>query len=70
MPGRNSEKDRSMAADLKKRGVRRTTSQCPWGCGRAISNGGGPLIAHLGTCRGPFRGHGKKAALKAARGEA
>lgn len=52
MPGKNSTKDKSMAADLKKRGAERTTGRCPWGCGRAIANGGGPLLSHLGQCKG------------------
>lgn len=52
MPGKNSTKDKSMAADLKKRGVERTTGRCPMGCGRAIANGGSDLLAHLGHCKG------------------
>jgi hypothetical protein len=47
-----STKDKAMAADLKKRGVERTTGSCPMGCGRAIPNGGGPLLVHLGQCQG------------------
>lgn len=52
MPGKRTNKDKAMAADLKKKGVQRTTGKCPWGCGRPIAIGGGPLIAHLGQCRG------------------
>lgn len=52
MPGKNSGKDASMAKMLKEQGVERTTGACPWGCGRSIPNGGGPLVAHLGQCRG------------------
>lgn len=48
-------KDKAMAAYLKERGVKRTTGQCPWGCGRAVSNGGGPLLIHLNTCKGSPR---------------
>jgi hypothetical protein len=42
-----------MASFLKERGVSRESGACPWGCGRLISNGGGPLISHLGQCKGP-----------------
>lgn len=52
MPGKNSNKDKSMAADLKKRGVERTTGRCPMGCGRPITNGGNSLLVHLGSCKG------------------
>lgn len=45
-------KDKAMAAYLKTRKVQRLTGQCPWGCGKAVSNGGGPLLIHLNTCRG------------------
>lgn len=41
-----------MASYLKERRTTRDSGKCPWGCGRLISNGGGPLIAHLGQCRG------------------
>lgn len=41
-----------MAAMLKKQGVTRSTGACPWGCGRQIPNGGGPLVSHLGRCKG------------------
>jgi hypothetical protein len=47
-----SAKDKAMAAELKKRGVQRTTGMCPMGCGRALPNGGGALVVHLGHCRG------------------
>lgn len=52
MPGGKSMKDKSMAADLKKRGITRSTGACPWGCGRPVANGGGALVAHLGHCKG------------------
>lgn len=52
MPGTKSNKDKSMAADLKKRGITRGTGACPWGCGRLLANGGGALLAHLGQCKG------------------
>lgn len=42
-----------MASMLKKMGIERTSGACPWGCGAFVSNGGGPLIAHLGQCKGP-----------------
>lgn len=41
-----------MASDLKKHKVERNSSRCPWGCGHSIPNGGGPLISHLGQCKG------------------
>lgn len=47
-----SQKDKAMASHLKDLKVKRTTGQCPWGCGRAISNGGGALLSHLGHCKG------------------
>lgn len=52
MPSKKSSKDKSMASDLKKRGMERRTSSCPWGCGHSIAIGGGALIAHLGQCKG------------------
>lgn len=48
-----------MAAMLKAKGVKRTTGACPWGCGRQIENGGGPLVAHLGRCKGSSKGGGR-----------
>lgn len=41
-----------MAAHLKKLGIQRNSGACPWGCGMHVANGGGPLIAHLGQCKG------------------
>lgn len=52
MAGKKTNKDKSMAADLKKKGIQRTSGACPWGCGRQITNGGGHLVTHLGTCKG------------------
>lgn len=52
MPGVKSNKDKSMAADLKKRGIIRSSGACPWGCGAHVANGGGALVAHLGQCKG------------------
>ncbi len=52
MPSNRSTKDKTMASHLKKLGVERNSGACPWGCGRTIPNGGGPLIAHLGQCKG------------------
>lgn len=43
---------KAMAAYMKDRGIKRTTGQCPWGCGSPISLGGSALIAHLGRCQG------------------
>lgn len=45
-----------MAAMLKKIGMERNSGACPWGCGHFVANGGGPLIAHLGQCKGPSKG--------------
>lgn len=47
MAGKNSEKDRMMAADLKARGVTRTIMKCPM-CGHTISIEG--QIGHLNQC--------------------
>lgn len=52
MASNRSIKDKTMAAHLKKLGVTRNSGACPWGCGAHIANGGGPLIAHLGQCKG------------------
>lgn len=53
MANNRSMKDKEMAAMLKRIGAKRTTGACPWHCGRQIPIGGGPLVAHLGHCRGP-----------------
>lgn len=45
-------KSQTLAAWLKKHHVERTTGMCPWGCGRAVSNGGQALLAHLNNCQG------------------
>lgn len=55
MANDRSMKDKSMAAHLKKHGIVRGSGACPWGCGRQVTNGGGPLIAHLGQCKGKTR---------------
>lgn len=55
MANSRSIKDKAMAADLKKRGVERTTGQCPWGCGRSLTNGGQALMRHLSVCQGSGR---------------
>lgn len=44
-----------MASFLKDRKITRESSKCPWGCGRSIPNGGGPLVVHLGQCKGSPR---------------
>lgn len=56
MASNRSNKDKAMASMLKSRGITRSSGACPWGCGRSITNGGGPLLAHLGQCQGPTRG--------------
>jgi hypothetical protein len=40
------------ARRMKDMGIRRTSGSCPMGCGAQISNGGNPLISHLGRCVG------------------
>lgn len=52
MPGKKSNKDKSMAKELKDRGIERNSGACPWGCGRLIGNGGSALVIHLNTCKG------------------
>lgn len=52
MPGKKSMKDKSMAKELKDRGIERTSSACPMGCGRQVTNGGNNLVIHLGSCKG------------------
>lgn len=49
------QKDREMAANLKKFGIQRTTGQCPWGCGASLMIGGKSLTVHLNVCRGKVR---------------
>jgi hypothetical protein len=48
----NRAKSSAMAAHMKALGITRTTSQCPWGCGAAVRNGGEALLNHLNACRG------------------
>ena len=48
----NRAKSSAMAAHMKALGIRRTTGQCPWGCGASIRNGGEALLSHLNVCRG------------------
>lgn len=55
MSARTREKSRELAAWLKAKGIERTTGQCPWGCGRALLNGGPALLAHLTRCLGGLR---------------
>jgi hypothetical protein len=50
-----SNKSKALASWLKDHKVERTSGQCPWGCGRAITNGGQALLAHLNVCRGPAK---------------
>lgn len=48
----NRAKSAAQAAYMKERGIRRTTSQCIWGCGARIPNGGTALLNHLNQCQG------------------
>lgn len=48
----NRAKSSAQAAYMKERGIMRTTSQCPWGCGAQVKNGGQPLLNHLNVCQG------------------
>jgi hypothetical protein len=48
-------KSQNLAAWLKAHGIERTTGQCPWGCGRSVTNGGPALLAHLNNCHGSPR---------------
>lgn len=59
MASNRSMKDKTMAADLKKRGIERKTGACPWGCGRPLQNGGQHLSRHLSTCQGSPRARRK-----------
>lgn len=52
MPAKGSSRDKSMASYLRSREITRESGACPWGCGRLIPNGGGPLVIHLNTCKG------------------
>lgn len=55
MSNERAKKDKAMASYMKERGIKRTTSQCVWGCGHAVSIGGPALLAHLGVCQGSPR---------------
>lgn len=57
MASSRSTKDKEMASHLKKKGVQRTTGQCPRGCGHnyRLDGKGGALMAHLGVCMGSPR---------------
>lgn len=48
----NRNKSQAMAEYMRRKGITRTTGQCPWGCGAQIKNGGPPLMNHLNQCRG------------------
>jgi hypothetical protein len=41
-----------MAEYMKKKGIKRNTGACPWGCGAQVTNGGQGLMIHLNTCKG------------------
>jgi hypothetical protein len=53
-------KSQALAAWLKAHKVERTTGMCPWGCGRAVGNGGPTLIAHLTRCAGSPRSDSRR----------
>lgn len=53
MSENSRQRDKAMAAYLKKIGAKRTSGTCPLGCGAQLAIGGPALIAHLNTCRGP-----------------
>jgi hypothetical protein len=44
---KNSDKDKRMAAELKRRGVERKTGRCP-NCYKIVANG----TSHTNTCKG------------------
>lgn len=49
----NRAKSAAQAAYMKERGIRRTTGQCPWGCGAGYSiDKPGALMDHLNRCQG------------------
>jgi hypothetical protein len=48
-------KDKGMAAYMKKMGVRRTSQQCVMGCGKGVGLSAPALMAHLGQCQGKKR---------------
>jgi hypothetical protein len=51
----SQEKARATAANLREAHVERKTGQCPWGCGKDVTNGGDALLAHLSVCHGNRR---------------
>jgi hypothetical protein len=56
----NRAKSSAQAAYMKERGIRRSTGQCPWGCGSSYSiDRPGALMEHLTRCQG---GIGRKRA--------
>ena len=48
----NRARSQAHAEYMKKKGIKRTTGACPWGCGAQVANGGPALMIHLNTCRG------------------
>jgi hypothetical protein len=49
----NRAKSQAHAEYMKRMGIRRTTGQCPWGCGAAYSIvRPGALMEHLSRCQG------------------
>lgn len=52
---RARERNRELAAYLRKLGVERLTGMCPAGCGRPVKVGGKALLEHLPLCPGPRR---------------
>ena len=55
MGKKNDSKMQAHAAWMKEKGIKRTSGQCPMGCGAMIPNGGQALIFHLSKCKGRRR---------------
>lgn len=48
----NRARSQRLAEYMRRKGIQRTTGQCPWGCGTPIRNGGPALLQHLTRCQG------------------
>lgn len=49
----NRQKSQATAEYMKRKGVRRHTGQCPWGCGAGYSvDRPNALMEHLNNCQG------------------
>lgn len=56
-------KSQATAEFMKKKGIRRTTGQCPWGCGAGYSiDREGALLNHLNQCEGGAAAKRRRAA--------